>query len=221
MKTILVLFGGCSTEYEVSLQSAYAVIQALDRSRYIPLTVGITREGRWLRYRGALDHLNTGDWQVQPECVPCTLSLHRNERQLLLSPVVVNTSAQEYQAVLEHQSLVQSLGFDWDLFGNHSFLLREVPLLLAHLDVRDLYLDIAQKLCQQKQHISTDLYEELLHSMACRSAVKAHDDTKPEELQALLEEVVKNDEIRHCPHGRPVMISFSKQELERRFGRIQ
>lgn len=144
-----------------------------------------------------------------------------NERQLLLSPVVVNTSAQEYQVVLEHQSLVQSLGFDWELFGNHSFLLREVPLLLAHLDVRDLFLDIAQKLCQQKQHISTDLYEELLHSMACRSAVKAHDDTKPEELQALLEEVVKNDEIRHCPHGRPVMISFSKQELERRFGRIQ
>ena len=43
MKTILVLFGGCSTEYEVSLQSAYAVIQALDRSRYLPLTVGITR----------------------------------------------------------------------------------------------------------------------------------------------------------------------------------
>ncbi len=143
------------------------------------------------------------------------------ERQILLSPVVVNTSAQEYQAVLSHQELVQSLGFDWELFGNHSFLLREVPLLLAHLDVRDLFLDIAQKLCRQKQHISTDLYEELLHSMACRSAVKAHDDTKPEELQALLEEVVKNDEIRHCPHGRPVMISFSKQELERRFGRIQ
>ena len=66
MKTILVLFGGCSTEYEVSLQSAYAVIQALDRSRYLPLTVGITREGCWLRYQGAPDHLISGDWQIQP-----------------------------------------------------------------------------------------------------------------------------------------------------------
>ena len=46
MKTILFLFGGCSTEYEVSLQSAHAVLQALDRSRYTPLAVGITREGR-------------------------------------------------------------------------------------------------------------------------------------------------------------------------------
>ena len=51
--------------------------------------------------------------------------------------------------------------------------------------------------------------------------MKANDDTKPEELEALLQEVVQNGEIRHCPHGRPVIISFSKQEIERRFGRIQ
>lgn len=91
MKTILVLFGGCSTEYEVSLQSAYAVIQALDRSRYLPLTVGITREGCWLRYQGAPDHLISGDWQIQPECIPCTLSLNRTERQLLLSDGTVES----------------------------------------------------------------------------------------------------------------------------------
>ncbi len=74
MKTILFLFGGCSTEYEVSLQSAHAVLQALDRSRYTPLAVGITREGRWLRYGGPLFHLETGDWEAQPDCVPCALS---------------------------------------------------------------------------------------------------------------------------------------------------
>ena len=83
MKTILFLFGGCSTEYEVSLQSAHAVLQALDRSRYTPLAVGITREGRWLRYPGGLSHLETGDWQAQPDCVPCTLSLDRGDRRLL------------------------------------------------------------------------------------------------------------------------------------------
>ena len=83
MHTILVLFGGCSTEHEVSLQSAHAVLQALDRSRYAPLAVGITREGRWLRYRGALSHLEAGDWQAQPGCVPCALSLDRGDRRLL------------------------------------------------------------------------------------------------------------------------------------------
>ena len=83
MKTILFLFGGCSTEYEVSLQSAHGVLQALDRSQYAPLTVGITREGRWLRYNGSLSHLETGDWETQPDCVPCTLSLDRGESHLL------------------------------------------------------------------------------------------------------------------------------------------
>ena len=56
MKTILVLFGGCSTEYEVSLHSAYAVLSHMDPARYTPLAVGITREGQWLCYTGDLSH---------------------------------------------------------------------------------------------------------------------------------------------------------------------
>ena len=83
MQTILVLFGGCSTEYDVSLQSAHAVLQALDPGRFRALPVGITREGRWLRYQGAVSHLETGDWQTQPGCVPCALSPDRGERRLL------------------------------------------------------------------------------------------------------------------------------------------
>lgn len=83
MQTILVLFGGCSTEYEVSLQSAHGVLSHLDRSRFTPLTVGITREGRWLRYGGPLSGLETGDWASRPDCVPCALSLDRGGRRLL------------------------------------------------------------------------------------------------------------------------------------------
>ncbi len=85
MKTILVLFGGCSTEYEVSLHSAYAVLSHMDASRYIPLPVGITREGRWLYYTGCLARLEDGGWFRQAaDCVPCTLALDRGERSLLL-----------------------------------------------------------------------------------------------------------------------------------------
>ena len=85
MKTILVLFGGCSTEYEVSLQSACAILGHMDARQYAPLPVGITREGQWRYFPGPLFHLETGDWQDQPACVPCTLSLDRGARQLLLS----------------------------------------------------------------------------------------------------------------------------------------
>lgn len=83
MKTILVLFGGCSTEHEVSLQSAYGILRHMDPSRYTPLPVGITRRGRWLWYSGPLEHLTNGAWESRPECVPCTLSLDRGNGRLL------------------------------------------------------------------------------------------------------------------------------------------
>ena len=83
MKRILVLFGGCSTEYEVSLQSALGILSHLDRSRYTPLMVGITRQGRWLSYTGSLEDIGADRW-AEGACVPCTLSLDRGERRLLL-----------------------------------------------------------------------------------------------------------------------------------------
>lgn len=84
MKTILVLFGSCSTEHEVSLQSAYGVLTHMDPSRYTPLPVGITRQGRWLWYSGPLEHLADGTWESRTDAVPCTLSLDRGARQLLV-----------------------------------------------------------------------------------------------------------------------------------------
>lgn len=83
-KRILVLFGGCSSEYEVSLQSAYAVLSHLNPEKYRVLAVGITREGRWLYYTGDLKRLSAGDWQDAPKCFPCALRLDRGDAALLL-----------------------------------------------------------------------------------------------------------------------------------------
>ena len=83
MKHILVLFGGCSTEYGVSLQSAHGILTHMDTNRYTPLLVGITRDGRWLHYDGPLSRLEDGTWQ-QESCTPCTLTLDRGHSQLLL-----------------------------------------------------------------------------------------------------------------------------------------
>ena len=83
MKRILVIFGGCSTEYGVSLQSAHAVLSHLDGARYQPVMVGITRQGAWRYYTGPLEHILADRWQ-DGDCVPCTLSLDRGSRQLVL-----------------------------------------------------------------------------------------------------------------------------------------
>lgn len=83
VQTILVLFGGCSTEHEVSLQSAAAVLEHIDPARFRALPVGITREGRWLRYLGPAQALPGGKWQQAGPCVPCTLTLDRGGCRLL------------------------------------------------------------------------------------------------------------------------------------------
>lgn len=83
MKRILFFFGGCSTEYPVSLQSAQAVLNNLDRQRYAPLMVGITREGKWLYYTGSLEAISADRWQ-QEDCTPCALIPDRRAKELLL-----------------------------------------------------------------------------------------------------------------------------------------
>lgn len=83
-KTIAVFFGGCSTEHEISLQSAQAVLNAIDRERYLPLAVGITKKGEWRLFSGSLDRLADGSWERDPSCVPCLLSPDRTCPGLLL-----------------------------------------------------------------------------------------------------------------------------------------
>lgn len=83
MKRILLFFGGCSTEYSVSLQSAHAVLTHMDASRYTPLPVGITQTGQWLYYTGSPDAIPADRWQDEA-CTPCTLCMDRGERCLIL-----------------------------------------------------------------------------------------------------------------------------------------
>lgn len=85
-KTVVaVLFGGCSTEYEVSLQSAAAVLENLDPEKFATLTVGITREGRWLYYNGPLEKIGAGTWCGDTlHCLPCSISPDRGAHQLVV-----------------------------------------------------------------------------------------------------------------------------------------
>ena len=88
---IAVLFGGCSAEYEVSLQSAAAVLTNWDRERFTPLMVGITREGQWQHYTGSVDRIADGSWEhAEGLCRPCVISPDRTSRELVVfSPAPV------------------------------------------------------------------------------------------------------------------------------------
>lgn len=77
-KTVAVIFGGCSPEYPVSLQSAYSVIDHIDRGLYEPLLLGITRDGAWYRYYGSIDGISEDNWHNH-DCVPAILSPDRTK----------------------------------------------------------------------------------------------------------------------------------------------
>ncbi len=82
-KTVAVVFGGCSTEYNVSLQSAYAVITNLNPEQYEPILIGITRQGTWLRFHGSPEKIQNDTWWKSDECVPASISPDRNIHGLL------------------------------------------------------------------------------------------------------------------------------------------
>ena len=80
---------------------------------------------------------------------------------------------------------------------------------------------MAGKLAQGDLKPVPEKLEWLRNSTACRAAVKAGDELKPEEMQQFAQKVLADENVRYCPHGRPVMIEFTRSELERRFGRQQ
>lgn len=78
MKRIAVLFGGCSSEYEVSLQSAYSVITNIDRTKYTPVLIGINRKGNWFLFEGKEDTIVNDTWHQQKECYEAVISVDKS-----------------------------------------------------------------------------------------------------------------------------------------------
>lgn len=140
--------------------------------------------------------------------------------QLLLEPVAVTLDKSEYAAVLENLETCAQAGFEIDDFGAGSVLVRSAPLSLAE-DVAGAVMEIAGYLAASKTDVTTDRLDWLYHNIACRAAVKAHDESTPQELADLARRLEENPDIRYCPHGRPVSIVMKKRDLEKQFGRIQ
>lgn len=140
--------------------------------------------------------------------------------QLLLQPIPVTLEKNEYAAVLNAMDLYEKAGFELEDFGEGTVLVRSAPLILGGEDVADAVMEIAGYLQSSKNDLTTEKLDWLYHNVACRAAVKAGDESRPEELLALAERLEQNPNIRYCPHGRPVSIVLKKRDLEKQFGRI-
>jgi DNA mismatch repair protein MutL len=140
--------------------------------------------------------------------------------QLLLAPVAVNLTAAEKQALLDNTSLLEAAGFDVDDFGGNTVAVRQVPCDVEPDDIESLTVELADKLAKGSRDALNEKTEWVLHSIACRAAIKAGDRTPPEQLIALAEEILSGSVPPFCPHGRPCVLMLTRKELEKQFGRI-
>lgn len=140
--------------------------------------------------------------------------------QMLLQPVTVTLEKNEYAAVLNALDLYEQAGFELEDFGAGTVLVRSAPLILGDEGVADAVMEIAGYLANSRNDLTTERLDWLYHNVACRAAVKAGDESRPEELLALADRLEQNPQIRYCPHGRPVSILLKKRDLEKQFGRV-
>lgn len=143
-----------------------------------------------------------------------------SESQLLISGAEILLSETEYSAMLENSKTLSDMGFGID-FSNEPFIrVKSVPIMLEALNMDEVIPEIAENFLLNKRDPQTHKLDDMLHELACKAAVKANDKNDIRELQKLAEIVFYDENIRHCPHGRPVMFVMSKRELEKQFKRI-
>lgn len=145
-------------------------------------------------------------------------SVDLRESQVLLTPLMLSLDAKERAVLLDHPEELEALGFHFKEMDGQ-LAVTEAPLVLHRYDLADIVTDLAEQLSNQTVQLRPEQLEELLHSMACRAAVKANDTQSLQELEALVQEVYRDERIRHCPHGRPVGVTMTRYEIEKKFGR--
>ncbi|MBQ7566956.1 MAG: DNA mismatch repair endonuclease MutL [Oscillospiraceae bacterium] len=139
--------------------------------------------------------------------------------QTLLSPVSASLSPEEASAVLENLPLLETFGFALEDFGDGAVLIRGVPAELGVEEAESSLAEIAGDLLSGKRLRADELRDSVLHTVACKAAIKAGRHTDPRERETLVREVFSRDDLKYCPHGRPICIKLTRQNLEKQFGR--
>ena len=141
--------------------------------------------------------------------------------QVLLKPVTITLSKEEYSVIMENLEEFSKAGFSVEDFGFGTVIVRETPMELDSESITEIVCELAAALASNKIDVRSSKTDWLYHSVACRSAIKAGDATTDYEMKKFIGELLKNPDIKYCPHGRPVMIKMTRNELEKSFGRIQ
>ena len=139
--------------------------------------------------------------------------------QALIMPVAAALSREEASAALENAALLERCGFGVEDFGDGTVLLRRIPSDILLDDAESALSELAGQLLDGRRLDPDSLRDDLLHTVACKAAIKAGYHTQPRERDALVREVLSREDLKYCPHGRPICTVLTKKQLERQFRR--
>ena len=139
--------------------------------------------------------------------------------QNLLIPVTIRPNGDDMDAITENAALLYELGFEIEPFGERELIVRAVPADMDAGDVPAAIEEICEKLRRGKCPDAQSARDEILHTVACKAAIKAGWDTHQKELEAVVDAVISG-QVRYCPHGRPVSVTLTRKELDKQFKRI-
>ena len=140
--------------------------------------------------------------------------------QALLSPIPVRLSPAECGELLANQDMLEELGFEIEEFGENTLLLRQIPMDLDPDGAAEVLDSLAADLLNGRREHRDTVRDDLLHTVACKAAIKAGWVTDEKELYALVKQVMEREDLKYCPHGRPICVGLSKHLLEKQFKRI-
>lgn len=143
----------------------------------------------------------------------------RQYMQMLISEYKILLSDEQFSEMETNSGSLLNMGFMFDYSQKPYIILKGVPDFLKELDMEEIIPEIAENFVLCKHNPETHAIDDILHTMACKSAIKANDKNDISELQKLAEIVYNSENIRHCPHGRPVMFTMTKNNIERQFKR--
>ena len=138
---------------------------------------------------------------------------------MLLTPVSVTLLTEEFEAIISNLTLLDDFGFEIEEFGDNTVIVRAVPAILGCDNIEPLVSEIAETLKISGQPKPQKI-DDILHSIACKSAIKAGNITSKEELQQLAITVLTSKKLMYCPHGRPIAFELKRSQIEKQCGRL-
>ena len=141
--------------------------------------------------------------------------------QELLLPLVVAVSRREQELLEENRALLEGIGLTVEPFGEHEVSIRSLPMILGQPQAADFLRDLLDQLQSERGIISMEKRRSAILQIACKKAVKGGDALSEDEIRDLVSRMIDQKVTPTCPHGRPLVIAISHQELDKRFRRIQ